>query len=164
MSGFMQDLRYAALTLRKNAGFTATAVLTLAIGIGANTAIFSVIDTVLLRRLPYRDPDRVVTLWQTDSRVSDSRGDASAANFIDWRAQAHSFEVMAGAEPYSFDYYGSSEPEVLYAGLVTEGFFEAIGVSPLLGRTFAAGDYQRGNQRARIWRRPLCHRTTCQFG
>jgi predicted permease len=142
----MQDLCAAFRSLTRAPGFALATILMLAVGIGANTALFSVIDTVLLRDLPYENPDRVVTLWEYE-KVANERADVSAPNYADWRARAKSFELMAIAEPYTFDFYGASEPVVWRAGLVTEGFFEAIGARTLLGRTFGADDYRPGQDK-----------------
>jgi putative ABC transport system permease protein len=142
----MHDLRAAIRSLTRAPGFALATILMLAVGIGVNTALFSVIDTVLLRELPYENPERVVTLWEYD-KVANERVDVAAPNFVDWRAQATSFELMALAEPYTFDYYSTGEPEVWRAGAVTEGFFDAIGARPLLGRTFAPDDYKPGQER-----------------
>ena len=152
----MQDLRAAMRSLTRAPGFALATILMLGIGIGANTALFSVIDTVLLRQLPYDDPHRAVTLWELDKDANE-RVDVSAPNYVDWRDQSTSFEFMALAEPYTFDYYGAGEPAVWRAGLVTEGFFDAIGARMLLGRPFAPGDYMPGQNRVvllgfNIWR------------
>src|SRR5690348_18344675 len=96
----IQDLRYAARTLRSSPAFTLAAILTLAIGIGANTAIFSAIDGVLLKPLPFADADRLITLQQRDAKKGID-GDASPANFIDWTQRARSFAFLGAAEPYS---------------------------------------------------------------
>ena len=93
----LHDIRYAARTLRRSPGFTLTVVLTLALGIGANTAMFSVIHAVLLRPLPYPDPGRLVTLWERDPQKGLEQGLVTPANFVDWRAQSRAFEAMAFA-------------------------------------------------------------------
>ena len=142
----MQDLRAAIRSLSRAPGFALATILMLAVGIGANTALFSVIDTVLLRQLPYENPERVVTLWEYD-KVANAAAEVSAPNYVDWKTQSTSFELMAIAEPYSFDYYSTAEPDVWSAGLVTEEFFAAIGARPLLGRTFAPDDYKPGQER-----------------
>jgi putative ABC transport system permease protein len=142
----MSDLRSAIRSLTRAPGFALATILMLAVGIGANTALFSVIDTVLLRPLPYDDPDRTVTVWEYDKRISES-ADVAAPNYVDWRAQSTSFAFMALVEPFSFDFYGGSEPAVWRAGLVTEEFFAAIGARVLLGRTFAPDDYRPGKEK-----------------
>jgi putative ABC transport system permease protein len=149
MSHFGQDLRQAVRVLTRTPGFAFATVLMLAVGIGANTALFSVIDTVLLRDLPYLEPDRIVTIWEYE-KDANARAEVSAPNFVDWKTQATSFDVMAGVEPFTFDYYSGLEPDVWRAGLVTEGFFDAIGARLLLGRTFAPDDYRPGQHRVVI--------------
>src|SRR5687768_7637214 len=95
MQTFWQDMRYGARLLLKNPGFTLTAILTLALGIGANTAIFSVVNAVLLRPLPYSEPERLVAIWESDTRKADVRGAYSYPNFFDLRSQNSSFEHVA---------------------------------------------------------------------
>src|SRR5688500_4844880 len=132
----MQDMRAAIRSLSRAPAFAASTILMLAVGIGANTALFSVIDTVLLRPLPYDDPDRAVTLWEYDKRISE-RADVSAPNYVDWRAQSTSFAFMAMVEPFSFDFYGGREPAVWGAGVVTDEFFDDGGARTILGRSFS---------------------------
>src|SRR6185503_18172275 len=100
MNAFFQDVRFSVRALLKRPGFTAVAVLTLALGIGATTAIFSVVNGVLLRRLPYRDDARVVTLWQTNPKSGIEREETSPANFLDWRERMNTCEAIAAAEPF----------------------------------------------------------------
>ena len=143
----LKDIQFAARSLLKRPGFTLIVVLTLALGIGANAAVFSVINAVLLRPLPYRDADRVVTLWQNNIKSGVSHNDVSPANFIDWSEQSSSFEAIAGIEPFGFAMVGEGEPERFSAWLVTSGFFQVAGADALIGRTFTAEDYQPGNSR-----------------
>ena len=96
----IKDIRFAARSLLKRPGLTAIVVLTLALGIGANAAVFSVINAVLLRPLPYRDADRVVTIWQNNTKAGIPENNVSPANFIDWSEQSNSFEAIAGIEPF----------------------------------------------------------------
>ncbi|HEX5891046.1 MAG TPA: hypothetical protein VFY61_20205, partial [Pyrinomonadaceae bacterium] len=107
----LNDIRFAARSLLKRPGFTIIVVLTLALGIGANAAVFSVINAVLLRPLPYRDADRIVTLWQNNTKSALSQNDVSPANFIDWSEQSSSFEAIAGIEPFGFSMADEGEPE-----------------------------------------------------
>ena len=95
LQDFLQDFRYAARTLRKSPGFTAIAILTLALGIGANSAIFSVVDAILLRPLPYPEPDRLVRIWESSLRLDTPRNVVNPFNFLDWRDRSQSFESMA---------------------------------------------------------------------
>ncbi len=143
----LNDIRFAARSLLKRPGFTIIVVLTLALGIGANAAVFSVINAVLLRPLPYRDADRIVTLWQNNTKSALSQNDVSPANFIDWSEQSSSFEAIAGIEPFGFSMADEGEPERFTAWLVTSGFFQVAGTDALLGRTFTAEDYKPGNER-----------------
>lgn len=147
METLIKDIRFGARSLLKRPGFTVIVVLTLALGIGANAAVFSVINAVLLRPLPYRDADRVVTLWQNNIKDGVPNNDVSPANFIDWSEQSNSFEAMAGIEPFGFALVGDGEPERFAASLVTSGFFQVAGTDALIGRTFSAEDYQPGNER-----------------
>ncbi len=147
MDTILRDIRYAVRSLLKHPGFLVVSVITLALGIGTNTAIFSVVNAVLLRPLPYRDSERIVTLWQNNVKAGVARNDVSPANFLDWREQSRSFEAMAGVEPFGFSMIGNGEPEQFRSWLVTSGFFEVLGTSALHGRTFTAEDYQSGNER-----------------
>ena len=140
-----QDVRFGLRLLRREPGFTATTVLTLTLAIGATTTIFSVVDAVLLQPPPFPEPDRLVTLWQTDPNNSNRPAEPAPANFLDWREQATSFEQVAATEPFSFDFTGDGEPEVFYASLVTEGFFEALGVGAAYGRTFLPEEFRPGS-------------------
>jgi putative ABC transport system permease protein len=140
----LQDLRFALRQLASRPLFASVAVVTLALGIGATTAIFSVVDTLMLRDLPYPDADRIVTLWQTNAAEGVTRGEVSPGNFFEWRERNQTFEFVAAVEPYSYDLTGVAEPEVLFAVKVTEGFFDAVGIQPLLGRLFDAEHFQPG--------------------
>ncbi|HEY1338196.1 MAG TPA: ABC transporter permease, partial [Bryobacteraceae bacterium] len=131
-----QDLRYAFRTLRKSAGFTTVAILTLALGIGANTAIFSIVDAAVLRPLPYRDPGRLVELWGNVKRVRVERRGASYPDFKDWRAQSRSFEAMAAFDGSTFTLTGGDEPERVSGEVVSQPYFSLLGVGPEIGRTF----------------------------
>jgi putative ABC transport system permease protein len=147
---FWQDLRFAVRTMRKHRGFTLTAVFTLALGIGANTAVFSVVNAVLLRDLPFPESDRIVTLWENNTVDGLERDDVSPANFLDWRERQKSFEELAFANPNSLDYVGDGEPVIFRAALVSKGFFEVLGATPLHGRVFAPEEYQAGKNKVVI--------------
>jgi predicted permease len=139
----MQDLLYASRVLRKNTGFTTVAVLTLALGIGANTALFSVVNAVLLRPLAYRDPARLVQLWESSRGNREIR--VSGLNFLDWRAQSRSFEAMAlYADAGSVTAAGGDLPQRTTAAEVSRDFFAVFGVSAALGRTFLPEEHQPG--------------------
>lgn len=136
------DLRYAFRGLRKNRGFTAVAVLTLALGIGANTAIFTVINTVLLRPLPYEQPDQLVVLMET---VSERPVGVSYPNFVDWRNQTTALENVAAVRTReSFNLTGAGESERLAGRLVSANFLTTLGVKPIRGRDFLAEEDQPG--------------------
>src|SRR5215216_954098 len=137
-----QDLRYALRGLRKHRAFTAVAVITLALGIGANTAIFTVINTVLLRPLPYENPDQLVVLTET---VSERPAGVSYQNFVDWRNQNTVFENITALRPReSFNLTGAGESERLQGRLVSANFLSTLGIKPIRGRDFLAEDDQQG--------------------
>jgi putative ABC transport system permease protein len=131
-----QDVRYGLRVLLKNPGFTAVAVIALALGIGANSAIFSVVNTVLLRPLPFKDPERLVMVWEDSSKSGYPRDTPAAANYVDWRDQNRVFEGMAAIADQSFNLTGAGEPERLGGRLVSASIFGLLGVEPLLGRAF----------------------------
>src|SRR6185503_1841425 len=147
IADLLHDLRYAARLQRKNPAFTVVAVIALALGIGANTAIFSVVNTVLLRPLPYKDPERLVMVWEDASKQGYPRDTPATANFIDWRDQSHVFEGMAALADESFNLTGSGDPERLEARRVSATLFPLLGVDPQIGRVFNAGEDQPGAQR-----------------
>lgn len=137
-----QDARYAARSLRKHPGFTAVAIFTLALGIGANTAIFSVINAVLLRPLPYRDADRLVVLTET---IAERPIGVSYPNVVDWRNQHTVFENLAAVrERESFNLTGAGDSERLQGRLVSANFLSTLGVKPIRGRDFALEDDRQG--------------------
>ena len=140
-----QDVRYVLRVLRRNPGFTATTVLTLTLAISATTATFSVVDAVLLQPPSFPEPDRLVTLWETDPESGNQPTGVAAANFLDWREQATSFEGVAALDPWSVDLTGADTPEVLYGWQVTEGFFETLGAVAARGRTFLPDEHRPGS-------------------
>lgn len=133
-----QDIRYGARQLRKNPGFTIVAVLTLVIGIAANTAIFSVVNALLLRPLPYADSDRLVML-SINSKGGDG-GDTDFTTFVDWRERSRSFERMALITSWGGVMTGQGEPERVQGIRVSADYFSLLGVAPLLGRDFSPGE------------------------
>jgi putative ABC transport system permease protein len=141
MRTLMQDLRYAVRMLRKNPGFTAIAVLTLALGIGANTAIFSVVNGVLLRPLPFHDPSRLVLIAEKSPFPVIS---TSFENYEDWRDQSRSFEAMEATRASSITLTGTGEPERLNARMATAGLFPMLGINAQVGRTFLAEEDRAG--------------------
>jgi putative ABC transport system permease protein len=139
-----KDVKFGLRGMRKNLGFTVVAVLTLALAIGANSAIFSIIDAVLLRPLPYDHPDRIVWVWEaTDTFI----GSASWPNFMDWRQQNTTFETLSGWTRRNVTLQQAQAPERVAAAVVTADFFQTLGVQPILGRTFAKGEDARGSQK-----------------
>ena len=140
----VQDVRYCLRMLRKSPGFTAAAVLTLALGIGANTAIFSTIDAVLLRQLPFANADRLVFVWATDAQRGVNEDVTSFPNFEDWRAQSKSFEAMAAFTTRRAMLSDGEKAEMAPAVQGTPGIFELFGVSPVLGRTFRPEEMEAG--------------------
>ena len=131
-----QDLRYGARALRNNPGFTAIAVVTLALGIGANTAIFSVVNSVLLRPLPYPAPDRLVMVLGISLQAAQDKSPLCEADFLDWKSQNQVFQNLAGFSTNRFNYTGGETPEQIEGAWVTSDFFSTIGVQPAMGRAF----------------------------
>jgi predicted permease len=143
MNSFIQDLQYGVRSLAKHPGFATVAVLTLALGVGANTAIFSVLRAVVLRDLPYHDADRIAVLWTKNIRQNLPDG-SSYLNFRDWKEQSRQFQDMAAyiRPEFTRGTIGTgAEAERINLGLVGPGFFELLGTPPLLGRAFEAGDF-----------------------
>ncbi len=136
MQTFWQDLRYGARMLMKKPGFTLIAVITLALGIGANTAIFSVVNAVMLRPLPYEESERLVVLYETNPQQGRDEMPLSYPNFTDWRAQSQSFEQMAAFRSGGIVLTGKDEPARLQASVVSADFFALLRVKPLRGRVF----------------------------
>jgi putative ABC transport system permease protein len=140
-----QDLRYGVRVLLKNRGFTLAAVITLALGIGANTAIFSVIYGVLLRPLPYRDGEQLVVVHQQARLAKVDDMGFSAKEFFDYRDQNKTMESVVEHHSMSFILFGREEPERVQTGVVSANFFEVLGVKPILGRTFTPDDEKPGS-------------------
>jgi predicted permease len=142
----LQDLRYGLRMLMRNPGFTIVAVLALALGIGANTAIFSVVNTVLLRPLPYKNPEALMTVWEDATHMGFPFNTPSPANFLDWREQSTVFEGMAALAQRSFNLTGAGEPERFDGRKVSANLFTILGVEPILGRTFRPEEDQPGSR------------------
>ena len=140
MSIYAQDLRYGLRMLRKSPGFTAIAILTLALAIGANTAIFSVVYSILLRPLPFNQPDRLVTVGESRNKVGCCAYHASYPDFLDWTTSARSFQSLAGYAGDAYTITGNGDPKTTYAAMVSTNFFSTLGVRPILGRDFAPGE------------------------
>ena len=139
-----QDVRFGLRQMRRRPAFALLATVTLGIGIGANTAIFSIADHILLRPLPYGDPARVLTVWETDTRTGETRQQPSPGDWLDWQERTTSFTAWGLAEPYGFDLTVGERPEPMNAYRVTADWFRALGVVPALGRDFTDEDHATG--------------------
>jgi putative ABC transport system permease protein len=140
MTTFFSDLRHGVRILRKSPGFSATVVLVLALGISANSAVFSIVDAVLLRKLPYRDPDRLVMVWEKNPTLGAFIGDrvpAALSNFREWQKRATQFESIGGFEVADLNLTSGSEPERIEGARASANFFDVLGVRPRLGTSFA---------------------------
>ena len=142
LNQLLADIRFGLRMLRKNPGFTAVAVLTLALGIGANAAVFSVVYAVLLRPLPYKDPSSLIVLNETTPMVGTVS--VSYPNFLDWRNQSHTFSEMAAVRGVGFNLAGVTQPENISGGAVSPNFLSMLGVRPFLGRDFDASEEKAG--------------------
>ena len=140
----LQDMRYALRMLAKNPAFTTVAIIALALGIGANSAIFSVVNAVLLRPLPFKHPEQLVMLWENAAHMGFPRNTPSPANFLDWQKQAQSFTGMAAMVERSFNLTGVGEPERLDGRRVSANLFDLLGVPAQLGRSFVPDDDRPG--------------------
>jgi putative ABC transport system permease protein len=149
-----QDSRYGARMLLKKPGFAAVAVITLALGIGANSAIFSVVNSILLRALPYKEPQRLVMVWTRLSQLESTTGTAQfpnlAPDFIEWRNQNQAFEKIAALCNHTFNLSGGGEPEFLGGVRPSASLFQLLGVEAKLGRAFRAEEDQPGANRVVI--------------
>jgi putative ABC transport system permease protein len=146
METLWHDLRYGWRTLRRSPGFAFVAILTLAIGIGANAAMFSVINTILLRPLPFLQSSRLVVIWDTDPNRGISRGVASAAEFLDWQDMNHVFKSVSALRPSNVALTGKGEPEETYGVQISGNFFRLLGVKPVLGRDFLPEEENQGHE------------------
>ncbi len=144
MGKLSQNVRYALRTFLKSPGFTFVVVLTLALGIGANTAIFSVVYAALLRPLPYREPSRLFTLGESRTQhvISTEIADTSYPDYLDWKRTAKSIQSFAGYSGDAFTLTGNGEPKIIFAAQVTPSFFSTLGVKPAMGRDFFDGEMQ----------------------
>ena len=154
----LQDLRYAVRTLRKSPGFTAVAVLTLALGIGANTSLFSVVNSILLNPIPYPNPEQLVMLHE--SKPNFHSGSISYPNFRDWQHDNHTFSSMAVTRTTSFTLTGLGDAEQLSARFISSDYFSLLGIRPVIGRFFVPGEDEIGAQpialvSANFWQRKL---------
>src|SRR5438445_8845205 len=150
MESLFSDIRYAVRNLIKRPGFTAIAVVTLALGIGANTAIFSTINALLIKPLPFPDLDRLVAIWDKAPSRGVEHNEVALANYLDWRAQNHSFEQLALYRWWSTNLTGGDTPERIQAFLVTANFLDAVSVKPIRGRNFSEEENQPGKDQLAI--------------
>lgn len=156
----LRDIRFGGRWLRRSPGFTAAALLTLALGLGATTAIFSILDTVILRPLPYRDDRELITLWQHATRIGDTHDLVSPANFRDWRARAKSFERISALSYWSVNWPSPDGVTSVDAWAASEEFFRMMEREPALGRTFTADEFTPGRNNVFVvthgfWQRVL---------
>jgi predicted permease len=148
METLLKDIRYGIRGLIKRPGFTIIALITLALGIGANTAIFSVVNAVLLRPLPFQKPEELVIVWEDLAFAGFPHNTPAPANYVDWKTQNQSFVDMAATHETSFNLTGDGEPERVSAYAVTANFFPLLGVQPLLGRSFLPEEDRPGANKA----------------
>lgn len=156
METFLKDIKYAVRSLAKRPGLAAVALITLALGIGANTAIFSVVNAVVLRPLPYAEPDRLVMLWET--MPGSDRRSVAPGNFVDWRTQNQTFAELAATFYGNFNVTGDGEPERIDGATITSNFMHVLGAQPQLGRTFQPDDDEHQDRNLALlsdslWRR-----------
>src|SRR6185369_2298165 len=144
MASLWSDLRYGLRLLRHAPGFTAVAVGALALGIGANTAIFSTVDAVLLRPLPFADPDGVVMVWEDATFAGFPRNTPAPANFVDWKKRNHVFSDMAATRGTSANLTADGPPEQVMGRAATANFFDVLGVKPVAGRVFTEDEDRTG--------------------
>ena len=139
MQFLWQDLRYGFRSLLRNSGFSAVAILALALGIGPNSAIFTVVNAVLLKPLPMPEPDRVMMIWQTLLKSGFDQLPATGADYLDWKQQSHSFENMSAAfaiPEYGLNISGTGEPERVAAAMCSKEFLPVLRINPVVGRNF----------------------------
>ena len=150
LESFWQDIRFALRMMRKNPGFTAIAIITLALGIGANTAIFSVVNTVLLQPMPYKQADRLVMIWGENKARGYDLDLVSYLDYVDWKSQNRVFERMGASTDEMFTMTGAGEPVALIGYQFSPDFFDVLGVPPLLGRTFAPDEDRPGTNHVAV--------------
>jgi putative ABC transport system permease protein len=158
MGTLYQDLRFGIRTLSKDLGFTLVVVFTLGLGIGANTAIFSVVDAVLIRPLPFKDPDRLVVVWESNLRKGWDRHPVEGDRFMEWAKQNRVFEGMAARNSFDMNLSGNGEAERIRVAVVTSNYFSIYGVQPVLGRTFFPAEDWQGSGRVVVLSQGLWER------
>ena len=150
MESLFSDFRYAIRSIIKRPAFTAIALVTLALGIGANSAIFSTIHALLINPLPFPAQDRVVAIWDKNPSRGVEHNEVAMANYLDWRAQSQSFEQLALERWWSTNLTAGDTPERVQGFLVTANFFDVLGVKPILGRNFLEEENQPGKDAVAI--------------
>ena len=150
MQKILQDVRFALRLLRKQPTFTITAIITLALGIGANTVIFSFVDAMFLRPFAFPDQDRVVLAWETRTKQNNQEVDVAAANFQDWRDQNQSFQHIAAIENNDFNLSGQGDPNLVQGARVSASFFDVFSLRPMTGRTFTQDHETEGRERVAV--------------
>jgi len=153
MEGLMQDLRFGARLLRKNTGFTAVAMMTIALGVGVNTSIFSVVDAMLFRPLPYVEPDRLFMVVEFDTRTSQTFGTIRSLDFLEMRNHHRGIEgpIVSGPAPAILgSLLAGGRPENVRIEAVSANFLQLLGVQPLLGRAFLAAEHEPGHEHVAI--------------
>jgi putative ABC transport system permease protein len=158
MDALFQDIKYSIRLCLRTPGFTVVAVLALALGIGANTAIFTIVNAALIEKLPYKEPQRLVALWEENTRRPGRANVVGPSNYLRWRERATAFDGMAGLVETRLALTGSGDPEELTVQNVTGDFFPVLGVAPLIGRTFSDAEYNDENSPAvmltyHLWQR-----------
>jgi len=158
MGTLWQDIRYGVRMLVRNPWFSVVVILILAIGIGATTAIISVVDAVMLRPCPYQDPDTLVCVCETINPERNQQSSTSLAGFLDWREQSHVFERLVGANQWNGAVRTADRTDKTRAFFVSGGFFPVLGVKPVLGRTFSPDDYEVGAEKVAVLSHDHWHR------
>lgn len=150
METLIQDLRFGVRMLRKNPGFTLVAVITMALGIGANTALFSVVNGVLLKSLPFKEPDRLLFAFETNAKLPNPTIPVSTLDYRDWKEQNHVFNSMGARKPFAVSLTGIERPEKIQGERVTADYFSTLGVDPILGRTFSEDEVKPGGAKVAL--------------
>src|SRR5689334_13396158 len=144
METLLRDVRFGLRMLARNPGFTAVAIITMALGLGANTALFSVVNGVMLKSLPFKEPDRLVFVLETNAKFPAPGVSASSLNYRDWKEQSHSFESLAARQGFAGNLTSSERPEKILGEKVTWDYFPTLGVAPLAGRGFTQEEDKPG--------------------
>src|SRR4029078_11527412 len=150
METLRQDLRYALRRMLKSPGYTAVIVIALALGIGVNTAIFSVADAFLLKPVPFLDTERLVMVLEKRPNAGDDWASVANANYFDWKTQSQSFEQLAAYDWFDVNITGGDHPEQVQGFLLSANFFEALAVKAAMGRTFLSEEDQRGHEQVGV--------------